>query len=68
MTRIIGLLGLVVAASTLAGCTQPVDPNCVMAGTVLGGVAGAATNNDIAQTALAGAVAGGVMANQGLCG
>ncbi|MBW7921931.1 MAG: osmotically inducible lipoprotein OsmB [Rubellimicrobium sp.] len=68
MTKIVAILGLVAAAGTLSACNQPVDPNCVVGGAVVGGLVGSATNNRIDQSALAGAVAGGVMADQGLCG
>lgn len=67
MTKIVGILGLVVAAGTLTACNQPVDPNCVGMGALMGTAVGAATSNNLAQSAIAGGVAGGVMADQGLC-
>ncbi len=68
MKKIVAIAGLVVAAGTLSACNQPVDPNCVGMGALMGTAVGAATSNTLAQSAIVGGVAGGVMADQGLCG
>jgi hypothetical protein len=62
---LIGLLGL----GGLAACTPgvPVNANCAALGMAGGAALGAATNNDLAQSAIAGGVLGAIAGNQGAC-
>lgn len=61
------LAALALMTAALAGCNGPVNSNCAALGAVAGAALGAATNNDLAQTAIAGGVAGAVAADQGYC-
>ena len=52
----------------LAGCNgQPINSNCAALGAVGGAALGAATKNNLAQSAIAGGVLGAVAGNQGYC-
>jgi hypothetical protein len=51
----------------LAGCNGPVNSNCAALGAVGGALFGEVTNNDLADSAIAGGVLGAVAADQGLC-
>ena len=52
----------------LAGCTgQPINSNCAALGAVGGVALGAATNNNLAQSAIAGGVLGAIAGDQGYC-
>lgn len=51
----------------LAGCNGPVNSNCAGLGALAGAALGAVSENDIAQSAIVGGVAGAVAADQGMC-
>ena len=52
----------------LAGCSgQPINSNCAALGAVGGAALGAATKNNLAQSAIAGGVLGAVAGDQGYC-
>jgi hypothetical protein len=60
----VALLGL----GGLSACTgQPVNANCAALGMAGGAALGAATDNDLAQSAIAGGVLGAIAGNQGVC-
>jgi hypothetical protein len=62
------LSAALLAVATLASCgPQPVNANCAALGMLGGAVLGEATNNNLAQSALAGGVAGAVAGSQGMC-
>lgn len=51
----------------LAGCNGPINANCAGLGALGGGLFGVVTNNNLAESAIAGGVLGAVAADQGLC-
>lgn len=52
----------------LSGCMESgVNSNCAALGAVGGAALGAATNNNLAQSAIAGGVLGAVAGDQGYC-
>jgi hypothetical protein len=52
----------------LAGCMQQgINANCAGLGLAAGAAAGMATNNNVAQSALAGGVLGAVAGDAGMC-
>lgn len=54
--------------TTVAACSgQPVNSNCAALGAVGGAALGAATDNDLAQSAIAGGVLGALAGDQGYC-
>lgn len=55
------------AVGLLAACNGPVNSNCAALGALAGVAIGAATDNNLAQSAIAGGVGGAVAADQGLC-
>ena len=59
----IALLGFV----ALSACNGPVNSNCAGLGALGGAALGAATSNDLAQSAIVGGIAGAVAADQGYC-
>jgi hypothetical protein len=62
------LIVLAFLGTGLAGCTgQPINSNCAALGAVGGAALGAATNNNLAQSAIAGGVLGAVAGDQGYC-
>jgi hypothetical protein len=63
------LLALGLLATTgLAGCMENgVNANCAALGMAGGAVLGAATNNNLAQSAIAGGVLGAIAGDQGAC-
>ena len=67
MYKSLTLIGLL-STLALAGCTgQPVNSNCAALGAVGGAALGAATHNNLAQSAIAGGIAGAIAGDQGLC-
>lgn len=74
MSKIKLLAGLAIFAG-LSACTQPgygggvkgINANCAALGAVGGAALGSATDNNIAQSAIAGGVAGALAGNAGLC-
>ena len=52
---------------TLAACNGPINSNCAGLGALGGAAIGAATNNDLADSAIAGGILGAVAADQGMC-
>ena len=68
MFKSILVVGLVSLAG-LAACTPgvPVNANCAALGMAGGAALGAATNNDLAQSAIAGGVLGALAGNSGAC-
>ena len=56
------------SALGLAGCMQNgINANCAALGMAAGAAAGAATHNNLAQSALAGGVLGAVAGDSGAC-
>ena len=55
------------ALAALAGCNGPVNSNCAALGALAGVAIGAATDNNLAESAIVGGVGGAVAADQGLC-
>jgi hypothetical protein len=53
--------------AVLAGCNGPINANCAGMGALGGGLVGAATGNDLADSAIVGGVLGAVAGDQGLC-
>lgn len=68
MVKSVLLVGLL-ALGGLAACTpgQPVNANCAALGMAGGAALGAATDNNLAQSAIAGGVLGALAGNQGMC-
>ncbi len=70
MSKLKLIAGLVVLGA-LAGCVQGngqgINANCAALGAVGGAALGAATDNNIAQTALVGGAAGALAGNAGMC-
>lgn len=64
MYKSLAALGLVLA---LAACNGPINSNCAGMGALGGGLFGAATGNDLADSAIIGGIAGAVAADQGYC-
>ncbi len=64
MFKALAALALV---ATLAACNGPINANCAGLGALGGGLVGAATGNDLADSAIAGGVIGAVAADQGYC-
>lgn len=73
--KLVAAVGLVAIA---AACTQPgynngyqqkpaINANCTALGAVGGAALGAATDNDLAQSAIVGGVAGALAGNAGYC-
>lgn len=63
------LIAALTGVTALSACgPQPVSANCAAMGMLGGAVLGAATDNNLAQSALAGGVAGSVASTQGYCG
>ena len=58
---------LLAFVGTLAACNGPINSNCAGLGALGGAAFGAATNNNLADSAIAGGVLGAVAADQGLC-
>lgn len=52
---------------TLAACNGPINANCAGMGALGGGLVGAATGNDLADSAIVGGVLGAVAGDQGYC-
>ena len=62
------LIVLALLSVGLAGCTgQPINSNCAALGAVGGAALGAATKNNLAQSAIAGGVLGAIAGDQGYC-
>lgn len=61
------LAALVLATAALSACNGPVNSNCAALGAVGGAALGAATDNNLAQSAIAGGVLGAVAGDQGYC-
>lgn len=59
----VALLGFV----ALSACNGPVNSNCAGLGAIGGLALGAATENNLAQSAIAGGIAGAVAGDQGYC-
>ena len=68
MYKTFALLAVLVVGS-LAGCVNGggVNANCAGLGVVGGAALGAATNNNVAQSAIAGGIVGAVAGSQGYC-
>jgi len=68
MYKSLVLMGFLAASAAVAGCSgQPINSNCAALGAVGGAALGAATNNNLAQSAIAGGVAGAIAGDQGYC-
>lgn len=65
--RLLKLAGLIAVTVTLAACNGPVNSNCAGLGALAGAALGAVTDNNIAESAIVGGVAGAVAADQGMC-
>jgi hypothetical protein len=61
------LAAMALMTAVLAGCNGPVNSNCAALGAVAGAALGAATDNNLAQSALIGGVGGAAAADQGYC-
>lgn len=69
MYKTLILVALLSGATALSACgPQPVNANCAAVGMLGGALLGQATHNDLATSAVAGGIAGGVAGTQGLCG
>lgn len=66
MSKTILVLALV-GITGLAACQRPVNANCAGLGLAAGAALGAATHNNIAQSAVAGGVLGAVAGDTGAC-
>ena len=67
MYKSLALFALLSTAA-LAGCSgNGVNSNCAALGAVGGAAVGAATHNDLAQSAIAGGVLGAIAGDQGMC-
>lgn len=75
MSKFTLIAGLAILAA-LSACTQPggygggvkgINANCAALGAVGGAALGAATDNNIAQSAIVGGVGGALAGNAGLC-
>lgn len=60
---VLALLGV----TALAGCNRPVSATCTGVGIAGGAALGAATNNNVAQSAIAGGILGAIAGDSGAC-
>ena len=56
-----------VGVAALAGCNRPLNATCTGVGVVGGAALGAATNNNVAQSAVAGGILGAIAGDSGAC-
>lgn len=61
------LVSAVLAVGTLAACNRPLNAQCTGVGMAAGAAVGAATNNNVAQSAIAGGVLGAMAGDSGAC-
>ena len=60
-------LSAILAVGALAGCNRPLNAQCTGVGMAAGAAVGAATNNNVAQSAIAGGVLGAMAGDSGAC-
>ena len=61
------LVSAILAVGALAGCNRPVNATCTGVGLAAGAAVGAATNNNVAQSAIAGGILGAMAGDSGAC-
>jgi len=62
------LVSALLGVTALAGCTdRPINAQCTGVGIAAGAALGAATNNNVAQSAVAGGILGAIAGDSGAC-